>query len=151
MYRMRAIITRGLYTFYPIFEGIFFGPRYSWLRKPYFQFALYYIPYARHYNPRFVYFLPTFWKSKTFFQGGFFRKFCPYVWLVFKSGFWSRAGYSGECTVFKSQNPRKTTPYKLGHFSLKIKPKIASRDTQLGSCIVQQFCDGFAQDLWVYS
>ena len=42
--------------------------------------------YARHYNPRFVYFLPTFWRSKTFFQGGFFRKFCLYVWLVFKSG-----------------------------------------------------------------
>jgi hypothetical protein len=57
------------------------------------------IPYARHYNPRFVYFLPTFWKSKTFFQRVFFRKFCPYVWLVFKSGFWSRAGYSGACTV----------------------------------------------------
>jgi len=34
-----------------------------------------------------LYFLPTFWKSKTFFQGGFFRKFCPYVWLVLKSGF----------------------------------------------------------------
>ena len=53
----------------------------------------------RHYNPRFVYVLPTFWKSKTFFQGVFFRKFCPYVWLVFKSGFWSRAVYSGTCTV----------------------------------------------------
>ena len=24
-------------------------------------FWLFYIPYARHYNPRFVYFLPTFW------------------------------------------------------------------------------------------
>ena len=45
------------------------------------------LPYARHYNPRFVYFLPTFWRPKTFFQGGFFRKFCLYVWLVFKSGF----------------------------------------------------------------
>ena len=58
-----------------------------------------YIPYARHYNPRFVYFLPTFWKSKTFFQGGFFRKLYPYVWLVFKSGFYSRAGYDGARTV----------------------------------------------------
>jgi hypothetical protein len=26
------------------------------------------IPYTRHYNQRFVYFLPTFWKSKTFFH-----------------------------------------------------------------------------------
>ena len=25
------------------------------------------IPYARHYNPRFVYFLPAFWRPKTFF------------------------------------------------------------------------------------
>ena len=46
-----------------------------------------YILYARHYNPRFVYFLPTFWSSKTFFQGAFFLKIWPYVWLVFKSGF----------------------------------------------------------------
>ena len=42
-YRTRAIITRGLYTFYPL--------------------------------------------PKTFFQGAFFLKFWPYVWLVFKSGF----------------------------------------------------------------
>ena len=61
----------------------------------------FWIPYPRHYNLRFVYFLPTFWKPKMFFQGCFFRKFCPYVWLVFKSGFWSRAGYSGACTVHK--------------------------------------------------
>ena len=44
-YRTRAIITRGLYTFYPLFK----------------------VP-------------------KTFFQGAFFLKFWPYVWLVFKSG-----------------------------------------------------------------
>ena len=25
------------------------------------------------------------------FQGGFFGKFCPYIWLVFKSGLWWRA------------------------------------------------------------
>ena len=49
-------------------------------------FCFIYLPYARHYNPRFVYFLPTFWRSKTFFQGFFFRKFCLCVWLVFKSG-----------------------------------------------------------------
>ena len=30
----------------------------------------------------------------------FFVKSWPYVWLVFKSGFKSRAGYSGVCTVF---------------------------------------------------
>jgi hypothetical protein len=47
-----------------------------------------------------VYFLPTFWKPKTFYQGSFFKTFCPYVLLVFKSGFWSRAGYSGECKVY---------------------------------------------------
>jgi hypothetical protein len=46
-----------------------------------------YVPYARHYNPRFVYFLPTFWSQKMLFQGAFFLKFWPYVWLVFKSGF----------------------------------------------------------------
>jgi hypothetical protein len=64
----------------------------------------YQLPYA-HYNPRFVYFLPTFWRPKTFFQGVFFRKVCPYVWLVFNSGFWSRAGYSGMCTVFANIFP----------------------------------------------
>ena len=30
--------------------------------------SLFYIPYVRHYNPRFVYFKPTFWRSKMFFQ-----------------------------------------------------------------------------------
>ena len=44
------------------------------------------IPYARHYNPRFVFFLPTFESPKTVFQGAFFLKFWPYVRLVFKSG-----------------------------------------------------------------
>jgi hypothetical protein len=57
---MRAIITRGLYTFYPIFEG-----------------------------------------QKRFLKELFFVKFWPYVWLVFKSGFKSRAGYSGARTVPK--------------------------------------------------
>ena len=45
-YHTRAIITRGLYIFYPLFEV-----------------------------------------QKRFFQGAFFLKFWPYVWLVFKSGF----------------------------------------------------------------
>jgi hypothetical protein len=44
-------------------------------------------------------FNPLFWSQKRFFKEVFFRKFCPYVWLVFKSGFWSRAGYSGACTI----------------------------------------------------
>ena len=42
-----------------------------------------YIPYARHYNPRFVYILPLFWSS--FMNCDLW----PYVWLVFKSGKWS--------------------------------------------------------------
>ena len=56
------------------------------------------IPYARHYDPRFVYFLLTFWSSFMYCD------IWPYVWLVFKSGLKSRAGYSGARTVglFKS-------------------------------------------------
>ena len=45
------------------------------------------IPYACHYNPWLVYFLPHFRSPFLCFQGGFFRKFCPYVWLVLKSSF----------------------------------------------------------------
>ena len=45
------------------------------------------------------------------FLGAFFVKFCPYVWLVFKSGLWSRAGYDGACTVYyffpRTQNSTK--------------------------------------------
>ena len=48
------------------------------------------IAYARNYNPRFVYFLPTFWRSIYVFSRRFFLELCP--------GFWSRAGYSGGCT-----------------------------------------------------
>ena len=40
-----------------------------------------------------------FLKSKNVFQGAFFLKFWPYVWLVFKSSFQSRAGYDGARTV----------------------------------------------------
>ena len=32
------------------------------------------------------------------FKEGIFRKFCPYVWLIFKSGFKSRVGYDGART-----------------------------------------------------
>ena len=52
-----------------------------------------FIPYACHCNPRFVYFLPHFWRPFLCFQGGFFTKFCPYVWL--ESGFQLRACYDG--------------------------------------------------------
>ena len=60
------------------------GRLYRWTEN---SFQKIFIPYARHYNPQFVYFLTTFWSPKTFFQGAFFLKFWPYVWLVFKSGF----------------------------------------------------------------
>ena len=68
------------------------------------------LPYARHYNPRFVYFLPTFWSPKTFFQGAFFLKFWPYVWLVFKSGFKSSGArtvinYKAYVNRFSLMNP----------------------------------------------
>ena len=43
------------------------------------------VPYACHYNPRFVYFLPTFWSSFMYCD------IWPYVWLVFKSGLQWRA------------------------------------------------------------
>ena len=33
------------------------------------------------------------------FLGGFFRIVCPYLWLIFKSGFYSRADYDGAHTV----------------------------------------------------
>ena len=37
--------------------------------------------------------------SKNVFQGAFFLKLWPYVWLVFKSGFKSSAGYDSARTV----------------------------------------------------
>ena len=67
----------------------------SYKEKSFRSRALY-IPYARHYNPRFVYFLPYF--QKPLFKEHFFVKFWPYVWSVFKtewfmikSGLWWRA------------------------------------------------------------
>ena len=63
---------------------------FSDLRKTHLQkmsFPWKYPLYSRHYNLWFVYFLPTFWSPKAFFQGAFFLKFWPYVWIVFKSGF----------------------------------------------------------------
>ena len=35
------------------------------------------LPYTHHYNPQFLYFLPHFWKPKTFFKELFFIKFWP--------------------------------------------------------------------------
>ena len=55
--------------------------------------------YTRHYNPWFVYFSPQYWRPFLCFQGVFLGKLCPYVWLVSKSGLWSRAGYGGTHTV----------------------------------------------------
>ena len=55
----------------------------------------YYITYARHYNPRFVYFLPTFWSPKTFLRG-FFLKILALCMVsiqerfLIKSGLWWR-------------------------------------------------------------
>ena len=75
--RTRTNITRGLYTFYPLFE----------------------VP-------------------KTFFQGAFFLKFWPYVWLVFKSGIKSRAGYDGARTVYTGtpEQARLTRPRSALNF-----------------------------------
>ena len=46
-----------------------------------------------------------------FFKGAFFIKFWPYVWLVFKSSFKSRASYSGMHTVL--QNWTMCTNYRF--------------------------------------
>ena len=61
----------------PIFISLQF-----WLKG---KKELLYIPCVRHYNPRFLNFLTTFWSPKMFFQGIFFLKFWPSVWLAFKS------------------------------------------------------------------
>ena len=38
------------------------------------------------------------------FQGVIFRNLRPYVWLIFKSGLYLRAGYDGMCTVLDLTN-----------------------------------------------
>ena len=50
-------------------------------------------------------------KAKKFFIERFFVKFWPYVWLVLKSGFKSRAGYSGARMVL--QNWTLCTNYRF--------------------------------------
>ena len=46
-----------------------------------------YIPYTPYmqYAPLYFYIFSHFWGPFLCFQGGFFRQFCLYVWLVFKS------------------------------------------------------------------
>ena len=58
------------------------------------------------------------------FQGDVFRLFCPYVWLVFKSGLLSRAGYNGTGTVDKDEKPHLVTPFEpLWHSTTSEVPK----------------------------
>ena len=47
-------------------------------------------------------FNPLFEGQKRFFQEFFFRKFCLYVWLSFKSGLQSRAVYDTVPTVYEA-------------------------------------------------
>ena len=41
--------------------------------------------YMHYFNPRFVYFKPTFWRSKTFFSSFFSENYAFYLWIAFKS------------------------------------------------------------------
>ena len=85
--RNKGVISRSLQR-----SGLLFVPNFEFLagqRK---------MLHACHYNLQFVYFLPHFWMPKMLFEGAFFVKFRPHVRLVFKSGFKSRAGYSGAGT-----------------------------------------------------
>ena len=55
------------------------------------------LPYARNYNPWFIYFLPTFLKSKNVFSRGFFLEILSLCMVsiqerfLIKSGLWWRA------------------------------------------------------------
>ena len=59
-------------------------------RSQHFQKFLSQLPYARHYNPRFVYFSPPFLKAKNVYLGSFFVKFLCTVSIqkrfIIKSG-----------------------------------------------------------------
>ena len=59
-----------------IFVIFVWGVRYPWR----FWMIPLWLLYERHYNPRFVYFLPTFWNSFMYCY------LWPYVWLEFNSG-----------------------------------------------------------------
>ena len=52
------------------------------------------LPYARHYKPRLVYFLPH---SQRPFM---YCDLWPYVWLIIESGFKSRAAYGGAYGIY---------------------------------------------------
>jgi hypothetical protein len=67
-----------------------------------------------------------------FFQGFFFLKFCPYAWLVFKSGFYSRAGYNGARTVNQMALPNYSPD-----------PRVCLNETLEGDCIT------FGDVIWV--
>ena len=57
-------------------------------------------------------------KAKNILFKGFLLKFWPYVRLVFKSGFWSRAGYNCARTVYNMGYYRALFwPYTCLHFS----------------------------------
>ena len=58
------------------------------------------IPYARHYNPQFVYFLPTFWSPKTFFQGAFFLKILALCMISIQERFLIKSVLDGARTVW---------------------------------------------------
>ena len=59
-----------------------------------------YIPYARHYNPRFVYFYPIFEDHFFVFKEIFSQNsVLMYVWLIIKSGLWWRA-YSNSLEIW---------------------------------------------------
>ena len=50
------------------------------------------VPYMCHYNPWFVYFKLTYWRSKTFFQGGF-QKILPLCMVSIQEQFLNKSGY----------------------------------------------------------
>ena len=63
--------------------------------KRYFQW-FFWLPYKRHYNLRLVYFSPTFWSPKTFFQWTFFQILALCMvsiqeHFLIKSGLWWHA------------------------------------------------------------
>ena len=71
---------------------IYTGKKYPRQKRLCFQ-----LTYTRHYNPRFVYFETTFWKSKTFFSWSFFQKILLLCKVsiqerfLIKSGLWWRS------------------------------------------------------------
>ena len=84
------------------------------LERDAIAFHFFRIPYARHYNPRFVYFLPTFWSPKNVFSRGFFLKILDLCMVsiqerfLIKSGLWWRAyGIHFLVNISSSLNKKK--------------------------------------------